>query len=126
LVNYGTPGLKNSQFNALIDNPQSSLAIEPELFSPDGDGINDIVDMAYSFDESGYTGSLTIFNLDGLPVRYLVRNKLLGTSGQFSWNGINEENTLSPIGIYIAFMEAFTLDGKMVRRKKAFVLGGNF
>jgi hypothetical protein len=47
---------------------------------------------------------------------------LLGTEGTLSWNGINEENEKAGIGIYIVYMEAFDLQGNVVKVKKPCVV----
>ncbi|MBZ0242696.1 MAG: lamin tail domain-containing protein, partial [Bacteroidales bacterium] len=53
-VGFGTPGLQNSMFRAFPE-LDDAITIEPELFSPDGDGRDDVTSIAYSFDEAGYT-----------------------------------------------------------------------
>jgi hypothetical protein len=52
-------------------------------------------------------------------------NELLGTSGTFSWDGINENNEKSAIGIYIIYIETFNLKGEVKKFKKTCVLGGH-
>ncbi|MFM2285476.1 MAG: hypothetical protein RLZZ543_973 [Bacteroidota bacterium] len=123
-VGYGTPAYRNSQFSASTEAQAGSVVISPEVFSPDGDGMDDVVTFAYAFDTPGYTGTLSIYDSNGRLVKYLGRNLLLGTNGQLSWNGMNEENEKARLGIYVFVMDAFTLDGKTSRIKKAFVLGG--
>jgi hypothetical protein len=124
VVGYGTPGYKNSQFSPLVQPGGAEMAISPAVFSPDSDGFDDVVNIGYSFKAPGFTGSVTIFDANGRLVKYLARNLLFGAEGQLSWNGINEDQEKSRIGIYIAYLEAFTLDGQTVAIKKPFVLGG--
>lgn len=121
---YGTPGYRNSQFAPLVETQPGSLTVSPEVFSPDNDGFDDVLTIGYEFDQPGFTATLTVFDSNGRPVKQLLRNQLLGTSGQLSWNGINEENQKSPIGIYVLYLDAYTLDGKTSKIRKAFVLGG--
>jgi hypothetical protein len=123
-VGYGTPGYKNSQFSLIIDKGAGELQISPEVFSPDSDGFDDILNIGFTFNSAGFTGTLAIYDANGRLVKYLARNMLFGTDGQLSWNGIDENQTKARIGIYIAYLEAFTLDGKTVAIKKPFVLGG--
>lgn len=122
-VGYATPGYRNSQYNdaGVADN---SIEITPELFSPDEDGANDIVNINYHFDTPGYVGNVTIYDSKGRLVKNLVRNELLGISGTFSWDGINEEREKARIGIYIIFIEVFDLSGKVKHYKKTCVLAG--
>lgn len=123
LVNYGTPGFKNSQFSDNLLNGNSKMTIEPEVFSPNGDGNHDIIQIGYEFDMPGFNGNITIFNSNGRIEKYLIKNKLLGKEGLISWNGVNENNNLAATGLYIAFLEAFSPEGKTIKIKKAFILG---
>jgi hypothetical protein len=122
-VGYGTPGYKNSQYNDAVET-DNAIEITPEIFSPDEDGMNDIVSINYHFDTPGFVGNITIYDSKGRLVKYLVRSELLGINGTFSWDGINEEREKAHIGIYIIFTEVFDLSGKVKRYKKTCVLGG--
>jgi len=125
-VRYGTPGYKNSQFNEGVPAENAKLSISPEVFSPDNDGYDDVLTLSYAFESAGFTGSIAIYDASGRPIKYLARNLLLGTSGEVSWNGMDENHERARMGIYIAYLEAFTLDGKTIAVKKPFVLGGKF
>lgn len=120
---YGTPGYKNSQYNDAAE-AGSAIEITPEIFSPDEDGFNDIVNINYHFDTPGFVGNITIYDSKGRLVKNLVRNELLGVNGTFSWDGINEDREKAHIGIYIIFAEVFDLSGKVKHYKKTCVLGG--
>lgn len=123
-VGYGTPGYRNSQFSLTADGQAGSLLISPALFSPDGDGFDDILTISYAFDLPGFTGTISIYDSNGRLVKRLARNQLLGTSGQISWNGETEDNLKARLGIYVVYMEAFDLSGKEVKIKEACVVGG--
>ncbi len=120
---YATPGYKNSQFSDFgeIENP---VTVEPEIFSPDNDGYNDVVNIEYEFPEPGNTANITIYDADGRLIKYLVRNELLGSEGAFSWDGTTEDNQKANIGIYVIYFEAFDLEGNVMKYKKTVVLGG--
>jgi len=122
-VGYGTPAYKNSQYNDAVE-ADNAIEITPEIFSPDEDGINDIVSINYHFDTPGFVGNITIYDSKGRLVKYLVRSELLGINGTFSWDGINEEREKAHLGIYIIFTEVFDLSGKVKRYKKTCVLAG--
>lgn len=122
-VNYGTPTYQNSQLQAAGET-DDLFQISPELFSPDMDGIDDILQVNYNFSQSGYTLNLLIFNAQGRQINHLVKNELMGTSGQIFWNGATENGDKAPIGIYILYFEYFDLSGKVEKLKKICVLGG--
>jgi hypothetical protein len=122
-VGYATPAYKNSQYLDAGET-ESPIAITPELFSPDEDGYNDVVNINYHFDQPGFVANITIYDSKGRLVKYLVRNELLGTSGTFSWDGISEEKEKARIGIYIVFVEVFDLSGNVKKYKKTCVVAG--
>lgn len=123
---FATPGYKNSQFSEFTGITEKILSIDPKIFSPDNSGYNDIVNIKYELDKPGYTGNITIFDSQGRPVRRLVRNELLGTSGIYSWDGRNDAGHQSRLGIYLVFMELLHPDGDIRRSGETVVLGGRF
>ena len=109
---FATPGYQNSQFIA----PQTSdipLSIYPEIFSPDNDGYNDILEIAYTFDEPDYVGNIIIYDIQGRFVRFLKKNVLLSTQGVLFWDGLTENGELASQGIYIVFFQIFDLQKKV-------------
>jgi hypothetical protein len=122
-IGFATPAYKNSQYN---DAGQTDNAIEitPEIFSPDEDGYNDIVNINYHFDTPGFLANIAIYDSKGRLVKQLVNNQLLGIKGTYSWDGINDLREKSHIGIYVVFVEVFDLSGKVKDYKKSCVLGG--
>lgn len=122
-VGYATPAFQNSQFGITISD-ENGISLSPEIFSPDNDGYNDNLSIAYSFGSPGNTLTISIFDAMGRPVRKLVNNELCGTSGGFSWDGFKDDRTKAPIGRYIVFVEIFDLQGNVKRYKRSAVLGG--
>lgn len=122
-VGFATPAYQNSQFD--IPQPEDNpITVEPEIFSPDNDGYNDVINFNYTFDTPGFIASITIYDARGRTIKKLLTNELLGTSGTVSWNGINESSEKARIGVYVAFMELFNTSGEQKKYKKSFVLGG--
>jgi hypothetical protein len=122
-VGFATPGYRNSQFR-ITEFSDDAVTIYPQLFSPDNDGYNDVLNISYQFDQPGFVGSITVFDANGRIVRHLMRSQLLGTEGTISWDGINESREKAPIGMYVIFFEAFDLKGNIRKYKKTCVLGG--
>ncbi len=120
-VGFGTPGYKNSQFvsNITVDD---EVIVEPEIFSPDNDGFEDIINIKYKFDTPGYVMSVTVFNAEGYPVRKLINNEYLGTEGSISWDGIQDNNSKAPVGIYVFYITVYDVDGNVKKYKKTGVL----
>ncbi len=107
---WATPGYENSQYASAVD-ASGEMTIEPAIFSPDNDGHQDVLTIAYAFEQAGFTGNMTVFDLAGRDVVKLMENELLGTSGAVSWDGIQDDNTLARIGPYVVYFEVFDLEG---------------
>jgi hypothetical protein len=118
---YGTPGYKNSQYR-LNETVPGELKVTPEIVSPDNDGQDDFATIHYNFPEPGNVANITIFDAAGRKVRYLQRNALCGTRGNFIWDGLGEKNQRLPVGVYIVFAEIFNLNGKTKQFKLPLVL----
>jgi hypothetical protein len=122
-VGFATPGYENSQYMQ-TNTDGGEITISPLTFSPDNDGVDDVVNISYAFSSPGFVASIIIYDAKGRLIRNLVQNELLGISGTFSWDGINEDAEKARIGIYIIFVEAFDKDGTVKSFKKTVVLAG--
>ncbi len=120
-VGFGTPGLPNSQF-VDISEIETKLQVEPEIFSPDNDGYQDILTISYSFDKAGFVGTITIYDAKGRLIKQIADNVLLSTSGNFTWDGITDFDRKARIGIYLIYFEYFDLQGNVHKEKSTCVL----
>ena len=118
---FGTPGYVNSIYYKIAES-SDELAVDPEIFSPDGDGRNDLTTIAFQFDQPGYVLNISIFDASGQTVRHLVKSKLVEQSGSVSWDGLNESGNRVGVGIYLVFAEVFDLSGNVNHFKKAVVV----
>jgi hypothetical protein len=121
---FGTPGYQNSQYLEILET-SSSVSIQPEVFSPDGDGRDDQLGIVYNFDSPGKLLSVLIFDAAGRLARTLVNNEMPGTKGIYTWDGTMDDRTEAQPGIYIVYLEALGMDGKTNHYKKAAVLTRN-
>lgn len=121
---FATPTQKNSEYNpGVVDD--GAVSIGEQIFSPDGDGFNDVLNISYHFTEPGYTASILIYDSRGRLVRTLVQSEMLGTeSGTFSWDGTMDDRTKARVGAYVVYFEAFQVNGNVKRYKRACVLAG--
>ncbi|HHL57494.1 MAG TPA: hypothetical protein ENJ14_00950, partial [Bacteroidetes bacterium] len=121
-VGFGTPGVRNSQFTESSPDAEDQIMVEPEIFSPDNDGYNDVVSIKYTFEQPGYNMTVDVYDAHGRLVRKLVNNEYLGTSGAVNWDGIQDDNTKAPVGIYVFYVQIFDLSGNVKHYKKTCVL----
>jgi hypothetical protein len=118
---FGTPGYQNSQYNKFQE-IQNEVSVEPEVFSPDNDGHDDVLKISYHFTNPGNMISVTIFDKHGALVKRLVDHEYVGTRGVIYWDGITETNTKAPVGIYILLIKSFDDTGEVSVFKRSAVL----
>ncbi len=120
---YATPGYKNSQFTQ--NSPgDKKFQVDPEVFSPDNDGRDDLLAIHYNLKKAGYAGTVRIFNARGRMVRRLVNNKTFNTEGTIHWNGLTDRGEKAKMGIYVIYIEIFDKEGNVEQIKKRCVVGG--
>ena len=118
---FGTPGYQNSEY-LQKESAMATITVEPRSFSPDNDAQDDLAWIGYHMEEPGYVANISVYDAPGRPVRYLVKNDLLGLNGRWQWDGLNEQKLQLPIGVYIIYTEIFNLKGKVRRFRNTIVL----
>lgn len=121
-IGFATPGLQNSQYNPTQDGV-GTLSSAPEIFSPDNDGFEDVLNINYELDNVGYVGNMIVYDANGRQTKVLMENELLGTEGIVTWDGTNTEGFKARMGIYIIFFEVFNTAGDVKQFKTTTVLG---
>ncbi len=116
-----SPGFENAMSaNSLVKNTR--LQLEPEAFSPNEDGYNDLLQINYQLDKVGYLANLRIFNSNGVQINHLVRNEPTAIQGLWIWDGKQTNGSRSPIGLYIILLELHHPDGSAKQFKKVCTL----
>ena len=123
-VGFATPAYQNSNFGELAG-ASDNISVQPQVFSPNGDGMDDLLTIEYGFEQSGFLANITLFDARGREIRKLVRNELLGFSGFYTWDGTTDEGTKARIGAYVVFVEIFDDAGNVDHFKKTAVLAGH-
>jgi len=115
-----TPGYRNSSY--LQPSVKGELTLSPEVFSPDSDGFDDVLGITYSLDKPGYLGTVSVYTIEGIPVRKLINNLTLAQEGFFTWDGLDDAGKKARVGIYVVVLELFDLKGnKDILRGKCVV-----
>lgn len=118
---YSTPCTQNSQ--AINENAgQLSLNIQPQVFSPDNDGIDDFTEIEIEVTQPGVKLNITVFDMNGNSVKTLIENHLSGTTEKIIWDGSTDKQQIAAPGIYIVFVELLTNPGKFYNFKKVVTL----
>src|SRR5690606_27392761 len=95
---------------------------EPESFSPNNDGYNDMFLIKYETGQPGFIANVKIFDSSGRFIQDLVKNELLSTVGSISWNGEDLTGPRQHPGVYIIWVELFNAAGEVHRFKKGVIL----
>lgn len=123
---FGTPGYKNSQFTYDIDNFEDEISLYPDIFSPNNDGYDDVLNIHFKLDKPGFVVNISVYDSRGRYTKTIAQNKLLGTDDVVIWDGTTDYDQKANIGIYIIFIELFDLDGNVRKYKKSTVLADRF
>jgi len=119
-VGFGTPTYENSQ--EFISQSVGKISIDPKSFSPNNDGYKDVCSINWSFSKTNLMSTIKIFDSKGGLVKNVLNNKMIGNSGNTSWDGTSEEGFQLNTGIYIVWMEVFSESGNVEQFKEVVVL----
>ncbi len=125
-VGFATPAYENSQYSEDIGQAGEDVFVEPYMFSPDNDGIDDFAQINYKFDKPGNVATVIIFDAKGRQVKQIANNLLLSTEGTLIWNGLYKDETLAPRGTYLIYFKVFDLDGNVKEFKVPVVSARRF
>jgi len=118
---YATPGRKNSQFR-LADAIDEGIQVEPEIFTPDMDGIDDVLMIRYRFQSPGLIASILIFDPRGRLVKEIAGGVLLGTDGFYTWDGCDGQGRRARTGLYLVLSEVSGPDRQVRKYRRTCVL----
>ncbi|MCD4710910.1 MAG: lamin tail domain-containing protein [Bacteroidales bacterium] len=103
---YATPGRENSQ-SADANDSDKLLNVEPEVFSPDNDGQNDLLNITLTTGGYDWVVGLWITDLQGNRVRVLANNHLAAPSICYTWDGEGKNGTMQPMGFYVVHARGY-------------------
>ena len=118
---FATPGFKNSAIE-VADSSEQWVQLEPLVFSPNGDGINDKLNIHINTGEPGWILNITILNYAGTVIRKLANNFTTGGADQLFWDGLTTDLQKVQPGIYILQVSIFEPTGSYQSRRFACVL----
>ena len=122
---YATPGIANSQgLNGPTQN--DNFSVEPQAFTPDGDGVDDFTTIRYVFPSVGNVATVSVFDILGHQVGQIAQSQSLATEGLWQWDGINASGERVRTGNYVVLIELINLDGRRETFKKRIVVGSRY
>ncbi len=125
-VGFGTPGYTNSQFARRTSSGGGILELVPRVFSPDGSGHDNLLNIHYAFPDPGLVATVRIFDSEGRKIRILAEGDLLASEGVWTWDGVNDAGIRAHVGIYLVYVETLHPDGRVHYYRLAGVLTARF
>lgn len=121
---FATPGYRNStnlEINATV-----GITVEPKIFSPDGIGEQNYTTIKYTLDQTGITGTISIYSVGGAIVKEICQNAIWGNNGIYTWDGTDQSGRRVRPGYYVVWVELFDLSGNVNQIKKTVAIGTKF
>jgi hypothetical protein len=110
-----TPGQINSRALPKGEINDNLLVLEPNPFSPDGDGNDDLLAIRYHLEHADSRMDIRIFDVRGREVRFLSNNIAVGFSGEVLWDGKGDAGRDLPTGLYVVYLEASGQGGDRIQ-----------
>lgn len=119
IAGYATPGRENSQSLA-VSSSDLLLDVLPEVFSPDNDGYEDLLEIIVATGGNDWVIGLIITDLQGNRIRVLANNHLAGPTVRYVWDGEGEDGSIQPMGFYVIHARGYRpATGKHWIRRRA-------
>jgi hypothetical protein len=122
---YGTPTSANSQAVNLQAAPTAKFSLSPDVFTPNGDGMDDMLIIGAPQELAGSVVTIRVYDPLGRLVNTIANNQFLGNNSLFKWDGTTADGRLADNGIYIVWIRSYDTKGNVLEEKKACVLGSS-
>ena len=114
LVEGGTPGRLNSVYEQRqFTGKRIKLKAEPNPFSQ-------TLVLSYGLPTAPALVDLWIYDIEGYPIRQLMKSSSSGPSGRIEWDGRDRDGRFVPAGMYIVYVSA-SAAGRISQMKKVVV-----
>ncbi len=120
-IGWATPGLPNSQYLQEVAST-NDFQLQEKVLTPNQDGHKDFALIHYQLDKTGYKATINVYDASGVLVKILVSDFFLSTSGEFQWNGTDDNGNILPAGIYVLYAEYYHEDGTVKHWKESVVV----
>jgi len=116
-----TPGRANSLYLP-ADSLTTGWTVSPVPFSPDGDGIDDLLQIRYADQTALQYVTIHLYDPAGRLIRSLARDDGAGTPALWVWDGRKTDGDPASIGVYVLYIEYTTLEGTTRETLKQVIL----
>lgn len=119
---YGSPGMPNRAGRIAEEGSEGRFSCGPEVFTPDGDGREDFLEIVVSEPEKEFVLHLLVYDSRGRPVRKVAGGVPGYGTVSYRWDGTGETGRLMPAGIYVVYVRIVQPDGRCLEKRKVCVL----
>jgi flagellar hook assembly protein FlgD len=106
-VPAATPGFVNSQNVTQSFVNSATLLVEPEAFSPNADGIQDVAQIVAGDLLPGTQARLSVFDASGAIIRRLTPQATTGPTFETVWDGRTDTGEKAGAGLYVVLAEFY-------------------
>ena len=123
---FATPTYQNSQFSerAGTVNENRFISLAETTISPDGDGFQDALIIAYQTTDPGFLANVRIYDARGRLIKKLNQQTLIAAEGSLKWDGSTDDEEKAAIGIYVLVAEFIHPDGRVQTDKETIIVAG--
>lgn len=120
---YGSPGMPN-RADLKDTGPEGKVGLSrvPEVFTPDGDGSEDVVKISVRDSGKEFMLQVAIYNSRGNLIREITDGTPAYSGIELEWDGTNGRGQLMPAGIYVIYAKYIRSDGYTRTFRKVCVL----
>jgi flagellar hook assembly protein FlgD len=101
----------------------SNVEVHPPVFTPQGDGVNDLVQFNYNLlsIQTGVEVEIAVHSLDGKQQRQLFSKQQSAGPHGVVWDGRDETGQLLAPGIYLVQIAAKTDKGQLTQTRPIYI-----
>lgn len=120
---FGSPGMPNRAGKTLSErNDGEFMKCVPEVFTPDGDGLEDELEIKITVPDREFVLQLSVYDARGRCVRKIADRFPVYSGIGFCWDGTSGDWCLLPAGIYVIYGCIIYSDGGRREVRKVCVL----
>ena len=99
-----------------------TIELSTEIFSPNGDGINDFLEINIFPDDPVGVTEIQVLNLNGTVVKEIAKAGVYSSGESFVWQGDNHQGEMLPGGVYVVWVNHFDQQARKINFRVPVVL----
>lgn len=112
LYGYATPTARNSQYRVPTAPIEEHFKVTTRVFSPSSVDKPGCAVISSCLSNGSWHATLQVYSPGGYLIATPYNNALMPTSGELTWNGLDDSGVLQSPGTYIVYISAWQTEGK--------------